>query len=448
TLDTFLSQVGGREVFGTLAELNPDAAVFVVDGDRKVLYWNEGAEQLLGYRADEALGNHCLKVNRCRRCMMGCDIKEKRLMRHAPLILYARNDEPIPLRKSGRAFFDEDGNFLGGIEVLRHENPVSNRAHVEMPALGPSRFPAEHPFFAELRGDAVMHPVLQACESMSAVDLPFLLSGPRGTGKERLAQAVHSKSHRRDKAFVSVDCARLLPKLQRSELFGHVKGAFVGAASERRGALLRADGGTLFLSEMDALASDTQDTLLQVLDRGEVTRLGSAKSEAVDVRLVMATCGSPRGDRGGHGGFAEEFVNRSSGITITLPSLRERRASIPRLLDQWIERHNRTHGRRIRHVDPEAMRALLQHDWPENVSELRAAVEYALSVCRGETLTLDDLPPELTLPQATDSDPDAGERRAIQAAVDASGGHLGEAAERLGVSRPTLWRKRKRLGME
>jgi transcriptional regulator with PAS, ATPase and Fis domain len=277
-----------------------------------------------------------------------------------------------------------------------------------------------------------------------------LVRGESGTGKELAARAIHAESHRRRGPFVAVNCAALTPSLIESELFGHVKGAFTGAAANRQGLFQQADRGTLFLDEVAELPLDVQGKLLRVLEERKVTPVGSDRAVTVDVRLVAATHKALR-EEVRKGTFREDLMYRLRVVPIFLPALRERRGDIELLLRRFLEEFRRRGPRRVARIAPEAMRALLDHPWPGNVRELHNVVEYACAVGRGPELLLDELPPEFREPgarrppSARGALPAAGdEAERIRRALAESGGKVGAAARRLGISRATLWRRRKR----
>ncbi|MEZ6186155.1 MAG: sigma 54-interacting transcriptional regulator [Planctomycetota bacterium] len=439
TLQGLLNAVGAPQVLDGLASLFPDAAVFAVDAERTVVYWSEGAERLLGYRAEEALGNHCLKTNRCVNCMAGCGIQARGAVQDVPLELYRADGSTAQVSKTARGFFAEDGAFLGGVEVLTPRDPPA--------AIAPA--PREGTeFHGLLTGDAAMLEVFQIVENVARTDATVLVRGESGSGKELVARAVHAESERAAGPFVAVNCAALAPSLLESQLFGHVKGAFTGAVNAHEGLFRRAHGGTLFLDEVAELPLDLQAKLLRVLEEGELTPVGGTRPLPVDVRVVAATHRSLRAEvRAGR--FREDLMYRLRVVPLFIPPLRERRGDVELLLWRFVAQHNRHGPRRVERVAPEAMRALLDHPWPGNIRELKNVVQYAFAVGRGAELLLSELPPEFRegAPAPARRAPHDDEARRIRDALAASHGHVGEAAALLGMSRPTFWRKRKKYGL-
>ena len=273
-----------------------------------------------------------------------------------------------------------------------------------------------------------------------------LVRGESGTGKELIAKALHDLSPRAKRPFHAVNCATLSGDLLASELFGHVKGAFTGAIRDRKGLFESADGGSVFLDEIAELPMDIQARLLRVLQEQTFTPLGTTESVSVDVRLISATNKGLR-RRVAENRFREDLMYRVRVVPIFLPRLAERDGDIEALFWHFIDHYNRQprSERHIDQVDAVVMDALLEYRWPGNVRELRNVVEHAFAVGAGPTMTLADLTPELRgEPPPRDGDPQdarAAERAAIVAALKQTKGRKGKAADVLGMSRSTLWRK-------
>ncbi len=447
-LNRWLRAVGPGAVLEALAALERDSAVFAVDRDRNVVFWSEGAERLLGWRQDEIVGEHCLKANRCQTCMTGCGIAANGAVFDVPLTLYASHNQPVKIRKTAYAFFDADGTFAGGLEILRPDTGAPR------PKPPQRQFDGLERFHKMVSRDPAMHRVFEIISQVAATEGTVLIRGESGTGKELVARALHAESHRSAGPFVAVNCAALSPALLESELFGHVKGAFTGAVRDREGVFARAHTGTLFLDEVAELPLELQAKLLRVIQERSFVPVGGGQPREVDVRLVSATHRALRREVEG-GRFREDLMYRLRVIPIYLPPLRERRGDIELLLHTFIERHNASDRRQVSGIAPDAMKALLDHRWPGNVRELQNVVEYAFAVGRGPQIQLAELPPEFREP-ATQAPATTGPRRfsepederaAILEALEASDGHVGQAAERLGMSRPTFWRKRRKYGI-
>jgi len=286
-------------------------------------------------------------------------------------------------------------------------------------------------------------------------DITVFISGESGTGKELVAKAIHYGSRRSDGPFVDVNCAAIPESLQESELFGHEKGAFTGAAAAHPGKFEQANGGTIFLDEVGEMAPSTQARLLRVLQERTVQRIGGTRRIDLDVRVISAS-NRDLAELVKKGGFRQDLYYRLVVFPIELPPLRDRREDIPALVEHFLEKHARDAGRRVSRVAPEAMERLTAYRWPGNVRELETVIHRALLVCDGTEISPDDLPPELG--GANLSEPGEGddrflsleemERRAIRRAVEVCGGNLSLAARRRGIGRSTLYRKMQQYGIE
>ncbi len=299
----------------------------------------------------------------------------------------------------------------------------------------------------------------RACDLLVTVarsDATVLLQGETGTGKELAARAIHRASARRTRPLIAVACAAIPETLLEAELFGHEKGAFTGAIRERKGRFELADHGTLFLDEVADLGPAVQAKLLRALQEKAFERVGGTQTIKTDVRLISATRKRLE-DEVLAGRFREDLFYRLKVITITIPPLRERKEDILPLAQHFLERYRAPLGKAIQEFGPEACRRLLAHPWPGNVRELEAVVQRAVTLARGPTLAPEDLFPEPAPgPGAAEAAPahllmDAvrdTERRYLQEVLLSVGGRRKQAAETLGISRKTLWKKLKQFGLE
>jgi two-component system response regulator HydG len=315
----------------------------------------------------------------------------------------------------------------------------------------------EHYGFEGIVGHSpAMLRILETVRRVAPSDLPVLLLGESGTGKELLAAAIHQNSRRNNKRFVAINCAGLSETLLEDELFGHVKGAYTGAAGERAGRFEHADGGTMFLDEVGDMPLAMQAKLLRALENGEVVRVGSNEPVRVNVRIVSAT-NSDLQARVKHKEFREDLYFRIKGVTIEIPPLRSRREDIPLLIDHFIRQANDTHGAKVKGIAPEARRALMAYPWPGNVRQLRNVIENMVVLAQGERLTVADLPPDMH--RSTDAGEDelgqlAGisleeaEKSLIRNTLRMTGQNRQQAATILGIGERTLYRKIKEYGLE
>jgi two-component system response regulator HydG len=295
--------------------------------------------------------------------------------------------------------------------------------------------------------------LLEKIARVGPTDATILVTGESGTGKELVARELHEASRRSDRPFIAVNCAAITETLLESELFGHAKGAFTGAVRARRGMFEEANGGTLFIDEIGETSPAFQTKLLRVLQDGEVRRVGESTSIKVDVRVVAATNQDLRRAIQ-EKRFREDLFYRLNVVPLRIPPLRERAEDVPLLASHFLERFNKRSGTQ-KTLAPGAFALLRAHPWPGNVRELENAVEQAASLSAGAEIGAADFQLEGPAPAAPKAGParrlsevvEEAERTAIEAAVAESGGDQGKAAGRLGISRQTLWRQMKKLGM-
>ncbi|MCG8566550.1 MAG: sigma 54-interacting transcriptional regulator [Desulfobacterales bacterium] len=300
-----------------------------------------------------------------------------------------------------------------------------------------------------------MEAVFYAIQRCAEVETPVLITGETGVGKEMAARAIHDQGRRRNHPFVAVNCGALPGDLLESELFGHVKGAFTGAVSDRPGLFREAQGGTLFLDEIGDMEKRLQVKLLRALQDREVRPVGQDQFHPVDLRLICATHHDLKAEADS-GRFRLDLYYRISVIPIHIPPLRERPEDIIKLAEQFIR--NRSDGTGPSSISPPARRLLCRYPWPGNIRELQNAVEHAMVMSRDRTLEPHALPEAvqgggespLTLPvgrASIRSLKEETEKQALVAALDRHGGNQTAAARELGISRTTLWRKRGMLGI-
>lgn len=309
--------------------------------------------------------------------------------------------------------------------------------------------------FADIQGRSpVLQNSLRLARAASRSEATVLVLGESGVGKELFAQAIHNASQRREGPFVAVNCGAIPRDLVQSELFGHVEGAFTGAArGGAAGKFELADGGTLFLDEIGDMPLDAQISLLRVLQEGEVTRVGAKKALAVDVRVIAATHRDLAQAVAG-GTFREDVFYRLNVLTLQVPPLRERRDDIPLLVATLLKALCRRLEQAPTGISSEAEALLMDYAWPGNVRELENVIERAVNLAQGPTIEVADLPLALLAERAMD---EAGrrltalelsQRDLIRATLDLTRGNLRQAAGQLGISRAGLYVKLKRYGLD
>ena len=342
--------------------------------------------------------------------------------------------------------------------ALRREN-VSLRRRIEVETSGRG---------ALIGNSASMQRVRAMIEKVAETDATVLVRGESGTGKELVAREVHERNSVRSRGpFVAVNCAALPSELIESELFGHEKGAFTGAAARRQGKFEQANLGTLFLDEIGDMSSNVQAKLLRALEERRIERLGGNESIPVDVRIVSATH-RPLEQEIAAGNFRADLFYRLRVVTIDIPPLRERREDIPELAATFTHAAAERYNLPPRQVGQSALRKLVEYDWPGNVRELKNTIERAAIMAEGEELRAQDLPDEIT-PEAKEVKPAVGtndegglavpftadfredrrefERRYISRCLEHTQGNVTKAAEILGMHRQSLQHKLRQLGL-
>jgi DNA-binding NtrC family response regulator len=276
-----------------------------------------------------------------------------------------------------------------------------------------------------------------------------LITGEHGTGKEVVAQMLHRLSARAPRTLVAVNTGALPEGTFESELFGHVKGAFTDARTDRIGRFELASGGTLFLDEIANIPMRQQAKILRVLETGELERVGSSRTQQVDVRILSATNANLRQECA-EGRFREDLLFRLNTVEIMLPPLRERREDIPALAGHFLARHATRYRRPIQGIEPSALQLMLQYAWPGNVRELDHTIERAVLMARGERIDVADLALHTQRAALTTMDEmslEAVEAILIRKALARVGGNVSQAADALGLSRGALYRRIEKYGL-
>lgn len=297
------------------------------------------------------------------------------------------------------------------------------------------------------------HRVLQVVRQVAPTDATVLITGESGTGKEVIANALHTNSRRSKGPFIKVHCAALPETLLESELFGHEKGAFTGAMARKRGRFELADGGTIFLDEIGEISPSVQVKLLRVLQEQEFERLGGEETLKVNLRIIAAT-NKDLQKQVKEGLFREDLFYRLNIVNLHLPPLRERPEDIPLFVKEFIEKFSQKHGKKIRSIEPKALKLLESHRWPGNVRELQNLIEKLVVLSDGETITEAMIPfsgggenrRKLEIDIGTSLD--EIEKQAILATLDSTSGNKSRASRILGIGRKTLLRKLEEYGMK
>ncbi|MDZ7292126.1 MAG: sigma 54-interacting transcriptional regulator [candidate division KSB1 bacterium] len=420
--------------------------LFTVDHEWRITSFNRAAERMTGFRESEVLGKFCSQVLKTDRCHEGCPLATT-LEHHQSLFDYEvtihdRNDQPQKISVNTAVLNNRDGTPIGGIVSFRDTTLLK-------------KLQADLQTTTQFEGMVGRHKkMLEIYELITEVadsDATVLIMGESGTGKELVANAIVRRSRRRDKPFVKVNCSVFPETLLESELFGHVKGAFTDARQDRLGRFELANGGTIFLDEVGEMSANAQLKLLRVLEEEKFERVGSSTTIKVDVRVIAATNQNlPHLVQEKR--FREDLYYRLNVIPIVLPPLRERRTDLPLLVDHFLTKYRLLTGKPITQLGDAAMDLLMRYDYPGNVRELENAIEHAFARTTGNVITEQKLPLAIrhhSVIHETVTTPEKGngECERIFQALEQARWNRNRAARFLGISRITLWRRMKALGM-
>jgi transcriptional regulator with PAS, ATPase and Fis domain len=289
--------------------------------------------------------------------------------------------------------------------------------------------------------DEKMQDLYLLMENLCNLDTTVIINGESGTGKGLIAKALHDGGVRHQKPFVKVDCSALTETLLESELFGHTRGAFTGAVSDKVGRFQKADGGTIFLDEIGDVSLGVQQRLLRVIQEREFERVGDSTPIKVDVRIIAATNKSLQ-EKVRLGKFREDLYYRLKIIELSSPPLRDRRSDIPLLVEHFIKRFNQKMKKNINNISDDVYRIFMNYEWPGNIRELENAIEHSFVVCNKTVIAVEDLPNELREIKTTTSvDESSSEYNTILQALEKTHWNKTKAANLLSISRRTIYNK-------
>jgi two-component system NtrC family response regulator len=345
---------------------------------------------------------------------------------------------------------------LGALDYLQKPFEIDELLVVVRRALDHQRLRTEYRYLRSERDEQfdhygiigrsrAMEEIILRAERVAETKSTVLITGETGTGKELIARAIHNRSAQRDMPLIKVNCAAIPESLLESELFGHVRGAFTGATTNKKGKFALADGGTIFLDEIGTMSPALQSKLLRVLQEREFEPLGAERTERVDVRVIAASNRDLR-QMVAEAKFQEDLFYRLNVIPIELPPLRERREDVPALVDHFVRKHAQRTGRRIERVDEAVLAALQQYEWPGNVRELENTIERAVVLSAGPIITMRTISVVGAAAPQTSGLPSLKlrpniewvERETIRRALENARGIKKDAAELMGISQRAL----------
>lgn len=416
---------------------NLKEGIFAHDLDRRILFYNDGAEKILGFSREEVLGKDCHEIfgealcgNRCSFCTTEPTLEDKK---DHTLHITTKNGFKRMVDMSIILMKDDNNQDIGALATI-----------TDLTELIELQMDTEKIFsFSNIIGrNKKMISVFKQIRDVTDYDFPVHISGETGTGKELVAHAIHNESRRGGAPFVPINCGALPEGLIESELFGHVRGAFSGAIRDKKGRFEMADGGTVFLDEVSELPKLMQVKLLRFLQEETFEKVGGEKTISVDARVISATNKDLKQEVE-NGNFREDLFYRLNVIPIAVPPLRERKTDIPLLVDHFLKQFPGHKGRKEFKIADKALSMMMDYRWPGNVRELQNCIQFSIVRCKGSMIRPMDLP--LELKQFTPKKSKRGPSRkldplAVKEALIKTGGNKVKAAKLLGVGRATLYR--------
>jgi PAS domain S-box-containing protein len=433
--------------------------VFTVDAKGCFAAWSGGAERITGFSSADVVGKPCtlLEGPNCKGFatlaeLLGSPTPPPNGICNQECKLMSKDGREIYIHGNVRLIRDEHDQVVGAVGSFTDVTSLMI-ANDKIAIL--AKQSATGYVFEELIGNSEpMREVFRQLKLAADSDVTVFIQGESGTGKELAARAVHTQSSRCDKPFLAINCSAIPENLLESELFGHVKGAFTGATADKLGMFEAADGGTLFLDEIGDVSPAVQVKLLRVLQEREIRRIGDNRNRQVDVRVITAT-NKDLHQLVAAGKIREDFFYRIHVFEVEMPPLRKRKEDIPLLVEQFVNELCKAKGRTIDGVAKDTLDVLMDYHWPGNVRQLRNAIERACVSAVGDRITFLDLPSTIRDPNGRRKqeanqlgEEEAAERARIVEALRQTGGNRTKAAELLGTSRVTLWKKIGRYRIE
>ncbi len=423
----------------------------IVDNQGSILLFNRAAEEITGYRKEEIIGRACTLFH-CDPCVI---VNESVGGNHRPAASGAVHDlkcritsgdgRSVLLLKNSVVLRDDHGDIIGTVESMTDVTSLYNK---EMELQGLKEDLRQDYWFMGLLGKSVpMQRLYEHIRNAAMSEAPVLILGESGSGKNLVAHAIHKLSRRQDGPFIQMNCASLNEQLLESELFGHKKGSFTGALSDRIGRFEAAHDGVIFLDEIGDMPPAMQVKLLRVLEEKVVERVGEHKPIPVNIRLVSAT-NKDLGSMLNAGKFRDDLLYRINSIVIKVPPLRERREDIPLIALHYLRKISSVNNKEIRSISHAAMDILIDFPWPGNVRRLINALEHSAATCKSDTIEVSDLPDYLVYEKKTEVNENRIDQEEIRSTLSLYKGNRTLAAKHLGISRVTLWKRLKALGID
>ncbi len=437
-----------NEVFETMRD-----GLMVVDPDGKILFFNKAAEDITGYRREEVMGRPCTIID-SDTCVVltesgrqkSCGLFTDGSICNKKCRIRSSDGRSVYLLKNAVVLKDNDGQTIGAVETMTDITSLYMK-ELEIEELK-QELRQGYWFMGLLGKSAPMQRLFEQIRNAATSEAPVLICGESGSGKNLVASAIHKLSRRKDGPFIALNCAALNDQLLESELFGHKKGSFTGAISDRTGRFEAANDGSIFLDEIGDMPMLMQVKLLRVLEEKVVERVGEHRPIPVNIRLISAT------NRELHtlipaGKFREDLLYRINSIMVKVPPLRERIEDIPVIAFHYLKKISIVNNKDIRRISPPAMEVISSYRWPGNVRQLINALEHSAITCKGDTIEVSDLPDYIfnNKNERKAEGENCSDQEKIRSALSLYKGNRTLAAKHLGISRVTLWKRLKEFGI-
>jgi len=427
-------------------------ALMVVDSHGSILFFNKAAEQMTGYSRNEVIGKPCTLLD-SDTCVVltesgrerACDLFKTGAICNKRCRMRAQDGRAVYLLKNAVVLKNSANEAIGAVETMTDITSLYMK-ELELEDLK-QELRKEYWFMGLLGRSTQMQHLYEQIRNAASSEAPALISGESGTGKNLVAKAIHSLSRRKDGPLISMNCASLNEHLLESELFGHRKGSFTGAISDRVGRFEAAHNGTIFLDEIGDMPLTMQAKLLRVLEEKVVERVGEQKPIPVNVRLISATNHDLNKLVAQHK-FREDLLYRVNSISIKTPPLRERIEDIPVLASHYLKKIAIVNNKDIRRISPHTLEILENHTWSGNVRQLINVLEHSAVTCKGDTIEVTDLPDYILHAKKSGGSEKLPDRADLRSVLALYKGNKTLTAKHLGISRVTLWKRLKELGIQ
>jgi PAS domain S-box-containing protein len=425
--------------------------LMVVDVDGNILFFNKAAEVITGYRKEEMIGKECTILD-SDTCVIltdagrqkSCDLFEKGVVHNKKCRIRSNDGRSVYLMKNAVVLKDDNGTVIGAVETMTDITSLYMK-EIELEELK-QELRQEYWFMGLLGMSAPMQKLFEQIRNAAESEAPVLIGGESGVGKNLVANAIHKLSRRKDGPFMQMNCGALNDQLLESELFGHKKGSFTGAISDRMGRFEAAHDGTIFLDEIGDMPLLMQIKLLRVLEEKVVERVGDHKPISVNIRLVSATNKDlyhlvPKEK------FREDLLYRINSIFIKVPPLRARVEDIPLIAFHYLKKISIVNNKNIKSISPQALEIIKNYTWPGNVRQLINALEHSAITCKGDSIEASDLPDYVFFQNKKNAEANNVPEQ-LRSVLALHKGNKTLAAKHLGISRVTLWKRLKELGID